>query len=57
MIDSLDDTSSERLIPSGVSSNAHAKTSATGNPNITTLTKTFITQVGASKVGNRIEAA
>src|SRR5207244_11602398 len=50
-------TSSARLIPSGVSSNAHARIKATGNPRMTAVTNTFITHGGASKVGNRIEAA
>ena len=55
--DSRGVTSSARLIPSGVRSNAHARISATGNPRMTAVTNTFITHVGASKVGNRIEAA
>src|SRR5439155_26970804 len=50
-------TSSARLIPSGVSSNAHARISATGNPRITAVTNTFITHGGASNVGKRMEPA
>src|SRR5438552_19052410 len=57
VFDSSGATSSERRIPSGVSSNAHARISATGKPRITAVTNTFITQGGASKVGNRMEAA
>ena len=50
-------TSDSRLIPSGVISKAHEKTSATGKPRMIIVTKTFITQAGASKVGKRIDAA
>ena len=50
-------TSSVRLIPSGVSSNAHAITNAIGNPAATSAIKTFITHAGASKAGKRIEAS
>ena len=57
VFDSCGVTSSARLIPSGVSSNAHARISATGKPRITALTNTFITHEGASNVGKRIEAA
>jgi len=57
VIDSLGPTSSARLIPSGVNSNAHARTSAIGKPSATTATTTFITQAGASNVGKRIDAA
>ena len=57
LIGSLGRTSSARLIPSGVSSKAQARMSATGKPRMMTETNTFITQPGASKVGNKIEAA
>src|SRR5205823_14801903 len=50
-------TSSERLSPSGVRSNAQARISATGKPRITAVTNTFITHEGASNVGNRMEVA
>ena len=49
--------SDSRLIPSGVISKAQEKTSATGKQRTITITKTFMTQAGASKVGNKIEAA
>src|SRR6266404_1627041 len=52
VIDSLGATSSARLIPSGVISKAQARIRATGKPRTRTTTKTFITQAGASKVGN-----
>jgi hypothetical protein len=45
------------LISSGVSSNAHARISAIGKPSAITATKTFIVHGGASKVGNKIDAA
>src|SRR4029077_6624944 len=51
-MESLGKTSSARLIPSGVISNAHERMSAAGKPETITTTKTFITQGGASKVGN-----
>jgi hypothetical protein len=49
--------SSVRLIPSGVSSNAHAMMSAIGKPSAITATNTFVVHDGASKVGNKIDAA
>src|SRR4030095_5376595 len=55
--DLLRSTSSARLIPSGVSSNAQARISAIGKPSAITATKTFIVHGGASKVGNKIDAA
>jgi len=57
VIDSVGPTSSVRLIPSGVSSKAQARISATGKPRKTIVTNTFITHAGASKVGNKIDAA
>src|SRR6266705_291379 len=57
LTDLLRSTSSARLIPSGVSSNAQARITATGNPSAITATKTFIVHGGASKVGNKIDAA
>jgi hypothetical protein len=51
------ETFSVRFIPCGVISKAQAMTSAIGNPAATIVTKTFMTQAGASKVGNRMEAA
>ena len=57
VIDSLGRTSSARLIPSGVSSKAQAKTSAIGKPKRTTRITTFNTHGGASNVGKRIDDA
>jgi hypothetical protein len=45
------------LIPSGVSSNAQARITAIGKPSTTAITTTFITQLGASNVGSKIDAA
>src|SRR5438132_13974284 len=50
VFDSRGATSSARLIPSGVSSNAHARFKATGNPRMTAETTTFFTHDGHSKV-------
>jgi hypothetical protein len=47
VIDSLGKTSSARLIPSGVSSNAHASTSAIGKPSATKTTSVCTTHSGA----------
>src|SRR5438067_53150 len=49
--------SAVRFIPSGVISNAHEMNTAKRKPSARSTTKTFITHGGASKVGNRIEAA
>jgi len=56
-MNSLGEMLSVRFIPSGVISKAQAMTSAMGKPAAITVTKTFITQPGASKVGNRTEPA
>src|SRR2546421_2775215 len=50
-------TSSVRFRPSGVASNAHEIITEITNPKARKTTKAFITQVGASKVGRRIDAA
>src|SRR6266705_279674 len=47
-------TSSVRLIPSGVSSNAHAITSAIGNPITTASTINRMAQLGISKNGKTL---
>ena len=50
-------TSPVRFTPCGVSSKAQAMTSAIGNPAAIAMTNIFITHPGASKVGNKIDAA
>ena len=45
------------MIPSGVSSKAHVRTRALGNPAATIATNTFIIQPSASNVGHNIDAA
>jgi hypothetical protein len=57
LIDLLGSISDSSLIPSGVISNAHEKTSATGKPKIMTMINIFITHSGASKAGKKIDAA
>ena len=54
-MNSSGETSAVRYIPCGVISNAHAMISASTNPAAITVTNTFITQPGASNVGNRID--
>src|SRR5437016_12492009 len=51
------ETSTVRFIPSGVISNAQEIVTAKMKPSARKTVKAFITQVGASKVGNKIEAA
>src|SRR6266576_2686739 len=48
---------SVRLRPSGVASNAQEIVTEMTNPKARKTTKAFITQAGASNVGNRIDAA
>jgi hypothetical protein len=56
-MNSSGERSSVRFIPCGVISKAHAMISAMTNPAAMTVTNPFITQPGASKVGNRIDPA
>src|SRR6266516_4783305 len=51
VIDLPDSISDSRTIPSGVISNAHEKTSATGKPAISTNTTSRTAQFGISKNG------
>ena len=51
VIDLLRSTSSARLIPSGVSSNAQLRINATGNPMTGSKTTSRIAQFGISKMG------
>ena len=51
------ETFSVRFIPCGVASKAQEINTATAKPRIRNTTNPFITQVGASKVGSRIDAA
>ena len=50
-------TSSVRFRPSGVASNAQEIITKMTNPKARNTTKAFITQVGASNVGSKIDAA
>jgi hypothetical protein len=49
VLDLLTPTSSTRLIPSGVSSKAHARINATGNPIMSRITTSRTAQFGISK--------
>src|SRR6266480_1584271 len=51
------ETSAVRFIPSGVISNAHEIATARMKPSARNTVSAFMTQVGASNVGNKIEAA
>src|SRR5262245_43494208 len=57
VIDFFGSISDSSLMPSGVNSNAHDKTRATGKHSTSSATRTFIAHGGASKVGKSIEAA
>src|SRR5436190_16699709 len=50
-------TSSVRFRPSGVASNAQEIITEMTNPKARKMTNAFITQLGASNVGSKIEAA
>ena len=52
VIDSSRLTSFSRLMPSGVSSNAQANTTASGKPSISMKSTDFATQSGAPKFSN-----
>ena len=51
------ETSAVRFIPSGVISKAHEIIRATTKPSARNTVNAFITQLGASNVGNKIDAA
>src|SRR6266571_8942264 len=50
-------TFSVRFRPSGVASNAHEINTAMAKPRASSTTSVFITQLGASNVGSKIDAA